>query len=84
MSKLDPALARQVRENPDTPLRVIVRVQGDMDARQEQLEANGFTITRRLRLIHGYAATVTGTTLQCITGEEWILAIEPDAEMRTM
>lgn len=84
MAKLDPSLERQARANPTITLRVILRVQGDMDARQGQLEEYGFIITRRLRIIHGYAASAPGHTLLRVTDEEWIISIEPDAEMRIM
>lgn len=84
MANSDPILAQETKDNPEQTFRVIVRVQGDVDARQVQLEVGGFTITRRLRLIRGFAATATGACVQNAMGEEWIESIERDGEMRTM
>lgn len=84
MSKTDPTLAQEAKARPDDTFRVIVRVHGDLDARQGQLEELSFTITRRLRLIHGFAGTATGATVQRVLDEEWIISVEPDSEVHTM
>lgn len=84
MSKTDPTLAQEAKANPQDTFRVIVRVQGDLDTCQEQLETLGFTITRRLRLIQGLAGTATGEAVLRAMGQDWVAAIERDAEMRTM
>jgi hypothetical protein len=84
MKNVDSALLKDAQSKPHYTFRVIVRVQGDLDARQGQLEAVGFTITRPLRLVHGYSATAPGSAIQRATGEEWILSVEGDGEMWTM
>lgn len=84
MSKIDPTLAREAKASPDETFRVIVRVQGELDACQEQLEAAGFTIKRRLRLIRGFSAAVQGAALRTVMDQEWILSIERDAPVHTM
>lgn len=84
MCQIDPAFAQLAQDNPQETFRVIVRVQGDMDARQGQLEAEGFIITRRSRLIHGYAAVASGAAIGRAATEEWVISIEPDGTVHTM
>ena len=84
MPSLDSNLQAQIQANPAATYHVIVRVQGDMDARQTQLEQNGFSITRRLRLIRGFAATAQGANLNTISAQDWIVSIEPDLQVHTM
>lgn len=84
MCQIDHAFAEQVKANPTETFRVILRVEGDMDAREEQLQEQGFTITRRSRLIHGYAASATGAAIQRAAKEEWVVSIEPDGTVHTM
>lgn len=84
MSKVETTLASQATKNPKETFRVIVRVKGDLDARQAQLTEMGFSIARRLRLISGFGATATGASLQESAQQDWIVSIEPDGEMRTM
>lgn len=84
MATLDPTLQEQIQANPGANYRVIVRVQGDMDARQRQLAQNGVTITRRLRLIRGFAATMQGANIKTLSAQDWIVSIEPDQPVHTM
>jgi hypothetical protein len=84
MPHMESALARAAQENPDQTFRVIVRVQGDMDARHAQLQEMGFAITRPLRLVHGFSATANGACLQHASAADWVISIEPDGEMHTM
>lgn len=84
MVVVTPALAEQASANPEESFRVIVRVEGDMDARQGELEAADFAITRRLRLIHGFGALAAGNTILRATTKDWIVSIEPDGTVHTM
>ncbi len=82
MKNLDPLLARAAQENPHESFQVIVRVEGDLDTRQGQLEQCGFCITRRSRLIHGFGASAQGEAVLRATNEDWVISIERDIEMR--
>ncbi|MBI4672880.1 MAG: hypothetical protein HY741_14595 [Chloroflexi bacterium] len=84
MAKIASDLQMQARANPSATFQIIVRVQGDMDARQAQLEAEGLTITRRSWLIHGFAASATGAWIESATDKEWIVSVERDAEIRAI
>ncbi|HZQ06021.1 MAG TPA: hypothetical protein VFD70_05535 [Anaerolineae bacterium] len=84
MSNIDPMLVEQATANPDGTFRVIVRVDGDMNERAEQLAAGGFEITRPLRLVHGFAATTKGANLANVINQDWVVSIEPDQPVHTM
>jgi hypothetical protein len=84
MPHIDPALEQSAQANPDASFPIIVRVQGDMDARQAELEAIGLMITRRLWLIHGFACTAAGSAIAAVAAHEWVLSIEPDQTVHTM
>ena len=84
MATIEASLARQARAKPKEVYRVIIRVEGDLDTRQEQLENLGFTISRRLKLIRGFGSTAPGTCIKRAQKQDWIISIEPDGEVRTM
>lgn len=84
MAHLDPALEQSAHAQPDALFAVIVRVEGDMDARQTELEEDGMNITRRMWLVRGFACTATGSAIVSAAAHEWVVSIEPDMEMRTM
>jgi hypothetical protein len=84
MERIDPTLEQAAKAAPQDELRLIVRVQGDMDTRQGQLEAAGFIIRRRMRLIHGFGGTASGAALLRALGEEWVISIERDGYVHTM
>lgn len=84
MPQVDPDLEKQVESNPDDTFHLIVRVDGDLDVREEQLQADGFTIKRRLRLIRGFAAAARGCDVLSALQETWIVAIEEDRQVTTM
>ena len=84
MATIESSLASEASARPKQVYRVIVRVVGDLDARQEQLENLGFTISRRLKLIRGFGSTASGTCIKRAQKQDWIISIEPDGEMRTM
>lgn len=82
--KVDEELVAAVKTNPEDTFQLIVRVEGDLDTRQGQLEAEGFVIARRLRLISGFAGSAKGANVEKVMVEEWILSIERDEPVHTM
>ncbi len=84
MAKIPPGLKRKIASNPDAPQNVLVRVDGDLDALQEKLEANGFHIRRKLSLIRGFASTAPGSSIQQLASEPWVTSIEEDQRVHTM
>lgn len=84
MPQIDATLRARALQNPAATFAIIVRVTGDMDARQTQLESDGLTITRRMWLIQGFAGTASGATIGTLENYDWILSIEPDRQVHTM
>ncbi len=84
MSQIAPGLRQKIANNPDAPQHVIVRVNGDMDALQKTLEANGFQIRRKLGLIKGFAATAPGASVNQVAAQPWVTSIEEDQQVHTM
>jgi hypothetical protein len=82
--EFDPILRNQVEAKPDETYNIIVRVEGDLDTCQQQLEADGLQISRRLRLIRGFAAAGPGTAVQKAATEDFIVSIERDQQVHTM
>src|SRR5437868_6931292 len=81
---VDSTLVEAVKSKPEEIFQLIVRVEGDLDERQGQLEEDGFVITRRLRLIRGFAATAQGTDVDKVMDVEWIVSLELDQPVHTM
>ncbi len=84
MARINQDLEQKIETDPDQPQNVIVRVKGDMDASQQQLEAAGFQVRRKLRLIKGFALTGPGKNLQGLANQPWVTSIEEDQQVRTM
>jgi myo-inositol catabolism protein IolC len=84
LSQVSPGLLKKIQENPETPQNVIVRVDGDMDAQEQQLLSRGFQIRRKLRLIKGFAVTAPGSRVQQLSSEPWVSSIEEDQQVQTM
>lgn len=84
MAKIDPALEKELKSKPKANFDVIVRVQGDLGARQAELETLGLRIRQRLRLVKGFGATGAGSTLVRVLEVDWIISIEPDKTVHTM
>ena len=84
MTQLSSGLQHKIAADPGASHNVIIRVDGDLDARQQQLEASGFRIRRKLGLIKGFAATASGTALHQVAGQPWVTSIEEDQQVHTM
>ncbi len=84
MPKIDSVLAANIHANPGAIFPIIVRVQGDMDACQTELETAGLVISRRMWLIHGFAGSAAGTTIETLAQLDWIVSVESDQAVQTM
>ncbi len=84
MAQLGPNLQKKIANNPSAPQDVIVRGNGDMEIMQQELEAAGFQIRRRLGLIKGFAATAPGDSVRRAAGLPWVTSIEEDQQVHTM
>lgn len=84
MPQLPHSLQQKIAQDPQAMQNVIVRVNGDLDAVQEMLEANGFQIRRKFTLIKGFAATASGSQVQYIARQTWIISVEEDQQVHIM
>ncbi len=84
MGQLAPGLEQKIATNPEAPFNVIVRVDGDLDARQRQLQATGFQIRRKLGLIKGFAATASGSHIRNLSAQPWVTSIDEDQQVHTL
>ncbi len=84
MAHLASGLEQKIAANPGAPQNVIIRVDGDLDARQQQLAASGFQIRRKLALIKGLAATASGSAIRQMANQPWVTSIEEDQQVHTM
>ena len=84
MAQLSAGLEQKIAANPAVSQDVIIRVDGDLDARQQQLEASGWQIRRKLGLIKGFAATASGSSIHQLAAQPWVTSIEEDKQVHTM
>ncbi len=84
VSQISPGLLQKIRDNPGIPQDIIVRVEGDVDAYEQQLRSSGFQIRRTLRLINGFAVTASGSQVQQLAKEPWVTFIDEDQQVHTM
>lgn len=80
--KLEPELRQRLLRDPDAPVRLIVGVSGNLDARAEALSRRGVTVRRRLSLIGAVAVGATGRQALAVSREPWVQWIEEDREVR--
>ncbi len=84
MAQIGPTLSKKIQSSPQQPQNVIVRVNGDMEVSQQQLQAAGFKIRRKLGLIKGFAVTGPGQQVRELANQPWVTSIEEDQQVRTM
>ena len=82
--KLDPELKNRLRDDPEGPIRLIVRVCGNLEARARELGTRGLTVYRRLPLIGALALVAAGGQALALSRERWVVRIEEDGEVRAM
>lgn len=83
-ARLDPQLRARLQAAPDVNVRLIVRVDGDLGRRAEELARRGVTVRRRLRLISALAVSATGGQALALSAEPWVRRIEEDLEVRAL
>ena len=84
MAEITTNLKKKVESSPKQPQNLIVRVNGDMEVGQQQLEAAGFQVRRKLSLIKGFAVTGPGENVRQLADQPWVSSIEEDQQVRTM
>ncbi|HEY6041622.1 MAG TPA: hypothetical protein VIX58_05785 [Anaerolineae bacterium] len=83
MAQLSKDLRDKIKANPAAPVKLIVRVQGDLDARADELTRLGIPVRRKLRLIQSLAVSGVGTKIVTLTRFEWVTSVEEDKPVKT-
>jgi len=84
MTKIMPDLLRRMKEDPESNMRLIVRVEGDPSPVAERLTGGPVRVLRTFTLVPGLA--VVGKARDCLRllDEPWVSRLEEDREVHTM
>ena len=77
-------LEQQLKANPNEPVDLIVRTQGDASPRLNWLAAAGLQVTQQFRLTPGVAVSCAGRNALKLLTQDWVLSVELDAPVTTM
>jgi len=78
MAKIDPALRKTWKQNPSAIVNLLLRLDGDVSERIEQLEAIDVQVRRRFRLTGGIAVRCKASVALTLGRRSWITKIEED------
>ncbi|MBC7264196.1 MAG: hypothetical protein H5T64_07520 [Chloroflexi bacterium] len=79
MGVIELNLVRKLEEGGTFPVRLIVRVKGDIEEQAARLEAMGCHVLSRLWLINAVAMECTSAQALRLAEEPWVERIEPDS-----
>lgn len=84
MPTIDLELKKQLEQNPDAVVHLIVRLKDSPNIYLDEIKARGLTVRYTYSLIS--AVAIQGTASACLTlvNEPWVLAIEADRTVHTM
>ena len=84
MAKIDPELEQQLNANPNEPVDLIVRTQGDATPHLNWLAAAGLQVKQQFKLTPGVAVSCSGRNALKLLTQDWVLSVELDAPVTTM
>jgi hypothetical protein len=84
MATINPQLMAQFETQPEQPVDLIVRTEGDAAPRLAWFSRAGVDVKRQFRLTPGVAITCTGATALKLLLQDWVVSIEPDQTITTM
>lgn len=73
---------KQLQQDPESSVRLIVRTRGDPDENVRRLEERGLRVAGRLRLIRSLAVQGKASAGLAILDEDWVVAIEEDRPVK--
>ncbi len=82
MAKISAKLMKQLRKDPGSSVRLIIRTRGDPDQNIRRLEARGLRVARRLQLVRSLAVRGRASAGLAILDEDWVVAIEEDRPVK--
>jgi hypothetical protein len=84
MAQIDGDVRESWRENPNRTFDLIIRVNGDVEARAEELQERGVKVKRRYRLTNSISAAASGEVALKLARVGWITRIECDRPVRAI
>lgn len=84
MSKIDSKLEQRLHDMPNRVVDLIVRTDGDPTPHLESLAADDIEVRQVLRLLPGLAVSAPGRDALKLLGQDWVVSVELDEEVRAM
>ncbi len=84
MATINPELRTQLENEPEQPVDLIVRTDGDVSPHLAWFANAGVEVRQQSRLTPGAAVTCAGSTALQLLAEEWVLSIETDQTITAM
>lgn len=84
MAQVDGDVRQSWQDNPNRTFDLIIRVNGDVEARAEELTERGVKVKRRFRMTSSISATASGELALKLARVGWITRIECDRPVRAI
>jgi hypothetical protein len=84
MAEIKDNLRARLEQDPQARIRLIVRVEGDLDQAGDLLRAQGWQVGRKMTLISGWAVEGSASQVLALAHESWVQSIEEDRVVHTM
>ena len=84
MDKIDSVLRRKLAADPEQPVALIVRTDGDPTPHLPRLAELGLRVGHQFRLVPGVSVTGSAGAALLLLDEEWVIKIEEDRPVTTM
>jgi hypothetical protein len=81
VDRIERALQNRLQKQPDAPVRLIVRIVGDMPQAEKQLGEMGANVVRTFSLTKAVAVTCSAATALSLVDEPWVQSIEEDRQV---
>jgi hypothetical protein len=81
VDRIEQALRGRLKEWPEEPVRLIVRVAGEMPQAEKRLAELGANVTRSFSLTKAVAVSCSAATALSLAEEPWVQSIEEDRQV---
>jgi len=84
MDKIDSVLRQKLAADPEQPVSLIVRTDGDPSPHLPRLVELGLQVGHQFRLVPGVSVTGFAGAALLLIEEKWVIKIEEDQPVTTM
>ena len=81
MERIERALRGRLERHPERPVRLIVRVSGEMSQAEKRLAESGVTVIRSFSLTKALAVSCSAATALSLADQPWVQSIEEDRQV---